>query len=100
MDDPRWSTSAAWVDYDHDGDLDLFVCNYVDFTVAGNKPCFSPSGERDYCGPQQYRGLPDRLFRNDGNGKFSAATESSGIATAYGPGLGVTCADFNSDGSL
>ncbi len=98
VDDPRWSTSAAWVDYDHDGDLDLFVCNYVDFTVAGNKPCFSPSGERDYCGPQQYRGLPDRLFRNDGGGKFADMTVASGIAAAYGPGLGVTCADFNGDG--
>ncbi len=100
VDDPRWSSSAAWVDYDHDGDLDLFVCNYVDFTVAGNKPCFAPSGERDYCGPQQYRGLPDRLFRNEGNGKFSDATLSSGIASAYGPGLGVTCADFNGDGRV
>ncbi len=96
--DARWGTSAAFVDYDQDGDLDLFVGNYVDFTVAGNKPCFAPSGERDYCGPQQYRGLPERLFRNEGNGKFSDATESAGIAAAYGPGLGVTCADFNGDG--
>jgi hypothetical protein len=98
VDDPRWSSSAAFVDYDHDGDLDLFVCNYVDFTVAANKPCFAPSGERDYCGPQQYRGLPDRLFRNDGGGRFADVTIASGIAAAYGPGLGVTCADFNNDG--
>lgn len=97
VDDPRWSTSAAWLDYDHDGDLDLFVCNYVDFTVAANKQCNAPTGQLDYCGPQQYRGLPDKLFRNDGTGKFSDVTQESGIAAAYGPGLGVTCADFNGD---
>lgn len=100
VDDLRWSSSAAFVDYDHDGDLDLFVCNYVDFTVAGNKKCFAPTGEIDYCGPQQYRGVPDRLFRNDGNSRFTDVTVLSGIAAAYGPGLGVTCADFNSDGRV
>ena len=100
VEDPRWSTSTAFVDYDRDGKLDLFVCNYVDFTVAGNKPCNAPSGERDYCAPQQYRGLPDRLFHNDGGGKFSDATIGSGIAATYGPGLGVTCADFNGDGRI
>jgi hypothetical protein len=98
VDDPRWSTSAAFVDYDRDGDVDLFVCNYVDFTVASNKRCFAPTGEPDYCGPQQYHGVPDRLFRNDGNGKFTDLTVASGIAAAYGPGLGVTCADYNGDG--
>ena len=98
VDDPRWSTSAAFVDADYDGDLDLFVCNYVDFTVAGNKPCTAPSGERDYCGPQQYRGVPNRFFRNDGNGKFFDASTSTGISNSYGAALGVTCADFNRDG--
>ena len=47
MDDPHWSTSAAWVDYDGDGYLDLFVCNYVDFTVKGNKRCYAPTGDLD-----------------------------------------------------
>lgn len=98
VDDPRWSTSAAFVDYDHDGRLDLFVCNYVDFTVKGNKPCFAPTGEVDYCSPSAYRPVTDRLFHNDGGGKFSDATQSSGIAMVSGPGLGVTCADFNGDG--
>ena len=98
VDDPRWSTSAAFVDYDQDGRLDLFVCNYVDFTVKGNKPCFAPTGEVDYCSPSAYRPVTDRLFHNDGGGKFSDATQSSGIGMVSGPGLGVTCADFNGDG--
>jgi hypothetical protein len=98
VDDPRWSSSAAFVDYDQDGRLDLFVCNYVDFTVKGNKPCFAPTGEVDYCSPSAYRPVPDRLFHNDGNGKFSDVTAASGLGAAYGPGLGVTCADFNGDG--
>jgi hypothetical protein len=100
VDDPRWSSSAAFVDYDRDGDLDLFVCNYIDFTVQGNKRCFAPTGEPDYCSPASYRPAPDRLFRNDGGGKFTDVTQTSGIGEAFGPGLGVTCADFNSDGLI
>jgi len=98
VDDPRWSTSAAFLDYDRDGNLDLFVTNYVDFTIRGNKKCFAPTGEPDYCTPAAYRPVPDRLFRNTGNGKFIDATQASGIGKADGPGLGVACADFNSDG--
>src|SRR5579859_202490 len=98
VDDPHWSTSAAWVDFDSDGYLDLYVCNYVDFTVEGNRSCASPAGEPDYCTPKIYRPVPGRLFRNLRNGKFEDVTEASGINRAYGPGLGVVCADFNGDG--
>ena len=66
VDDARWSTSAAFLDYDRDGDLDLFVANYVAFTVAGNKVCTDQAGARDYCPPGAYTPVPDRLFRNDG----------------------------------
>ena len=100
LDDPRWSTSASFSDYDADGDLDLFVANYLDFTVAGSKVCSDPAGARDYCGPLQFRPVPDRLFRNDGDSTFSDVSESAGITSAYGAGLGVASADFNGDGRL
>ena len=98
VDDARWSASAAWVDYDRDGHLDLFVANYLDFTVKGNKRCFAPTGERDYCTPKMYQPAPARLFHNRGDGTFEEVTEAAGIGAALGPGLGVVCADFNGDG--
>jgi len=97
LDDPRWSTSAAFCDYDIDGDLDLFVTNYVDATAADNKACHDPVGVRDYCGPLRFRPVPDRLFRNDGDGRFTDVSEHAGITKADGAGLGVACADFNGD---
>jgi hypothetical protein len=100
VDDPRWSSSAAFLDYDRDGDLDLFVANYLDFTLAGNKQCYDPAGARDYCGPRSFQPVPSRLFRNDGDGTFTDVSAASGIARAYGAGLGVTAGDYNGDGWL
>ena len=96
--DPLWSTSAAFLDYDRDGDLDLFVANYLDFAVTDNKVCADALGSRDYCGPRAYKAVPDRLYRNEGQGRFSNVTETAGIARADGPGLGVTVGDYNGDG--
>ena len=98
VDDPRWSASAAFVDYDHDGRLDLFVSSYLNYNIALNKPCYAPTGELDYCNPSIYDGLPSRLFRNEGNGKFSDVTGSSGIGSAIGKALGVVCFDYDRDG--
>jgi hypothetical protein len=94
----RWSTSASFLDYDRDGDLDLFVANYLDFTVAGNKRCFDAVGARDYCAPAQYRPVPDRLFRNEGGGRFRDVTAVALLTRADGPGLGVVAADLDDDG--
>jgi hypothetical protein len=98
--DPLWSTGATFFDYDRDGDLDLFIANYLDFTVAGNKKCTDTAGAPDYCGPRNYRPVPDRLYRNDGNGHFTDVTDASGISRADGAGLGVVAADYNNDGWL
>jgi hypothetical protein len=96
--DPLWSTSAAFIDYDRDGDLDLFVANYLDFTLSDNRVCHDGVGARDYCSPRAYRPVPDRLYRNEGNGRFSDATDTAGISRADGAGLGVATGDYNGDG--
>jgi hypothetical protein len=98
VDDPRWSVSAAFLDYDRDGRLDLYVVNYLDFDVATNPRCFTPSSRRDYCGPADFPPVPDRLFRNRGDGSFEDVSGASGIGRARGPGLGVVAADLDGDG--
>ncbi len=96
--DSHWSTSAAFLDYNRDGYLDLFVANYLNFTVRGNKRCHAPTGELDYCTPRAYQPLVNRLYRNEGHGKFMNVSQSSRVGSAPGPGLGVTIADVNQDG--
>jgi len=98
MADPRWSTSAAFVDYDLDGDLDLVFVNYVDFAVRNNKRCADSAGAPDYCSPKVYDPVPDRLFRNDGGDRWTDVSVSSGLGAEYGNGLGVTVADMDNDG--
>jgi hypothetical protein len=99
-DDPRFSVSASFVDYDRDGWLDLYVGNYLDYRIEANEKCFLVSGERDYCPPTAYRPQPDRLYRNNGDGTFSDVTGKALVDGDFGPALGVTAADFDSDGWL
>jgi hypothetical protein len=98
VDERRWSTSAAFLDFDRDGWLDLFVTNYVNFQVASHVACRGPDDAPDYCAPTTYRGEPDRLYRNRGDGSFEDVSGPAGILAAYGNGLGVVTTDFDADG--
>lgn len=98
LDDPHWSTSAAFVELNRNGLLDLIIVHYVDFSVRHNPRCTGVGGERDYCGPQVFRPVPSRLYRNVGGGKFVDVTRQAGLQAAYGAGLGVAAADFDGDG--
>jgi hypothetical protein len=93
-----WGVSAAFVDYDRDGWLDLFVGNYVDYRVGGEDGCVTLSGRQDYCPPHKYPAQRDRLYRNRGNGTFDDVTDRALVGGAYGPALGVSTADFDGDG--
>ena len=90
-----WSSSAAFLDYDKDGLLDLVVVHYVDFVQA---PCYSPEGSRDYCGPAGFRRTVTELYRNLGHGRFRDVTREVGLDVKPGPGLGILTGDFGSDG--
>jgi hypothetical protein len=96
--DSRWSTSATFFDYDRDGWLDLFVANYVNFSPAMKRGCFSAGSARDYCNPAVYDPAPDTLLHNNRDGTFSDVTQRSGMGVPSGRGLGVLASDFNGDG--
>lgn len=93
-----WSVSAAFVDFDRDGWLDLFVGHYLTWDPTLNTSCSGASGRRVYCAPQVYRAQQSRLYRNNRDGTFSDVTSAAGLATQFGPALGVSTADFNGDG--
>jgi hypothetical protein len=103
LSNPAWGASAAFVDLDRDGWLDLVVVNYVDYDPTW--PCTGPNGAPDYCPPRTFPGRVTRVFRNLGpqpgarhGVRFADITATCGVGKAAGPGLGVICADFDGDG--
>ncbi|HEV2183290.1 MAG TPA: CRTAC1 family protein [Candidatus Acidoferrales bacterium] len=93
-----FSTSALWFDFDRDGFLDLFVCNYVKWSPAQDVFCSLDGKHKSYCTPEAYRGETCWLFRNRGNGRFEDATATSGIFDTSSKSLGVAMLDYDEDG--
>lgn len=93
----RMGAGAAFLDYDNDGDLDLYVANYVRFTEEHHKVHYV-KGYPMYAGPRDFPPEPDQLFRNNGDGTFTDVSEESGIGKVAGSGMGIVCADYDDDG--
>lgn len=94
--DGNWSVSASFGDFNLDGYLDLYVANYLDYQLETAHACFL-EGIHIYCGPHEYPGVRDTLYRNDGDGTFTDVTTRAGVHNT-GKGLGTLFTDYNDDG--
>ena len=94
----EFSTSAAWVDYDKDGKLDLVVGNYVQWSAENDLYCTMDGKNKSYCTPESYKGTSVRLWHNNGNGTFSDATQKAGLGEPTSKTLGVAVLDYDNDG--
>jgi enediyne biosynthesis protein E4 len=92
------SSSAVWFDYDRDGFLDLFVCNYVRWSAETDVFCSLDGKNKSYCTPEAYRGDTCWLYHNRGNGTFEDVTATSGIFDSSSKSLGVAMIDYDQDG--
>ena len=94
----EFSTSAAWVDYDKDGKLDLVVANYVEWTLDGDLYCTLDGKSKSYCTPESYKGTAVRLWHNRGDGTFEDVTKKAGLGDKTSKTLGIAVLDYDNDG--
>jgi hypothetical protein len=93
----EFSTSAAWVDYDKDGKLDLVVANYVQWSLEGDLYCTLDGKSKSYCTPESYKGTAVRLWHNKGDGTFEDVTRKAGLAEPTSKTLGIAILDYDND---
>jgi len=94
----EFSTSAAWIDYDKDGKLDLVVANYVQWSIDGDLYCTLDGKSKSYCTPESYKGTSVRLWHNRGDGAFEDVTKKAGLGDPTSKTLGIAVLDYDSDG--
>jgi enediyne biosynthesis protein E4 len=93
-----WPTSAAWLDYDRDGLLDLFVCHYVKWTPETDVYWSVDGIHKSYTTPEKYPGESCRLYHNQGRGRFADVTDRAGVQSARSKSLGAAVCDYDGDG--